>query len=55
MIIRPTDHRLHVISSRELNPWPTHDLSTLSFNIHHLCYELFFTPLHCYYNLIPLY
>ena len=54
MIMRPVDHGLHMILSRELNRQPTRNLSTLSFNLHRLCYELFFTPSHHCYNLISL-
>ena len=54
MITGFLDHGLHMILSRKLNLWPTRDLSTLSFNLHHLRYELFFIPLHCCYNLISL-
>ena len=45
---------LHMILSRQLNPRPTCDWSTSSFNLHHFCYELFFTPSHCCYNLNSL-
>ena len=50
MITRPENHRLHVILLRNL----IHNLSTSSFNLHHLCYKLFFIPSHCCYNLISL-
>ena len=54
MNTRPVDHGLLVILSCKLNPWPTHDLSTSSFNLYRLRYELFFIPSHCRYNLISL-
>ena len=41
-----------MILSRKLNPRPIHDLSTSSFNLHRLRFELFFTPLHRRYKLI---
>ena len=52
MITEPVDHGLHVVLSCELNPRPTCSLTTSSFNLQRLCYELFFTPSHRCYKLI---
>ena len=54
MITGPIDYGLHVVLSRQFHLWPTRGLSTSSFILHRLRYELFFTPSHRCYNLISL-
>ena len=48
MITGFVSHELHVILLQDY----THDVSTLSFNLYHFYYELFFTPSHRRYILI---
>ena len=50
MITGPVSHGLYVILPHNI----IHDLSTYPSLFHHLCYKLFFTPLHRHYNLISL-
>ena len=50
MITGPVGHGLYVILTRDL----TCDLTTLSLNLHHLRYKLFFIPSYRCYNLISL-
>ena len=54
MITGLVNHGLYVVLLCELHSWPIRDLSTSSFNLHRLHYELFFIPSHRSYNLISL-